>query len=304
VSAGGYPRVAAIAIAAAAAFVMIACGGNRPTGPTPPPGGGGNQNPPANNQPVIESIAIRNARPRVPADFADVSDTIEASAQVKDDETPIAQLQFQWTATNGTFTGTGPTVTWTPDASAVTPVDVTITLRLVERYGHAGGPLNWEHTVSRTASIRLHHSARELGEMSRRFLIEFSKPQTNKDWQDIMRDFKAAACPRPSEIDAEKQQVIDHYMNFTMHEYRIGEPVVSLSFGGLCPPVQGDRLPADACVSAPTYWDSTDRRSGLRRVTTGIDHLTASYSTMDARWWLCSSRFESPNTFGHSIYWR
>jgi polyisoprenoid-binding protein YceI len=123
-----------LAVAVAAALIAAGCGGNGPSGPTPPPGGGNNQQPPANNQPVIESLAVRNARPRAPANFADVSDTIEVTAQVRDDETAAAQLQFQWSATNGTFSGTGATVTWTPDASAATPLDVTITLRVVERY--------------------------------------------------------------------------------------------------------------------------------------------------------------------------
>ena len=294
-------RVAALVFAVVAVCVAAACGSNGPMGPTPPPGGGGNQQPPANNQPVIESLTIRNARPRVPANFADVSDTIEVAAQVRDDETPAAQLQFQWSATNGTFTGAGATVTWTPDSSAVTPADVTITLRVVERYGHPGGALNWEHTVSRTTSTRLHHSVRELSEMSRRFLTEFSKPQTNRDWQDVMRDFKGSACPNPREVEDERDQVVRHYSNFTMHDYQIGEPSVGLNFGGVCS-YASQR--GDACIAVPTYWDSTDNRNGRRSVTRGIDHLSASYSTADARWWLCSSYFQGADTFGHSFYSR
>ena len=293
-------RAAFVALMSATSFAIAACGSNGPTGPTPPPGGGGNQQPPANNQPVIDSISVRDTRERVPAGFADVGDTIEVSAQVRDDETPVEQLQFQWSAPNGTFTGTGATVTWVPDASAVTPAETTITLQVIERYGHPGGALNWEHRVSRTASVRLHHSLREVGEMARAFLTEFSKPQTNKDWQNIMKDFKASACPDPAEVEDEKAQVIRHYTYFTMHEYRIGDATVGLDFGGRC--FQGKR--GDACASVPTYWDSTDGRNGRRSVTTGTDHLAAAYSTADGRWWLCSSNFQSASSFGHTFYSR
>ena len=298
---GSRLQAARVALATVAALAAVACGGNGPSGPTPPPGGGGNQTPPPNNPPVIESLSLRNARLRVPANFADVSDTIEVAAQVRDDETATAQLQFQWSATNGTFSGTGATVTWNPDASATTPADVTITLRLVERYGHPGGPLNWEHAVSRTASIRLHHSAREVGEIARRFLTEFSKPQTNKDWQDIMRDFKGSACPDAGEVEVERQDVIRHYTFFTMHEFRIENATVTVNFGGTCSyPPPGRR--GDACAAVPVFWDSTDSRDRSRRQTTGIDHLTAAYSSADRRWWLCSSYLQGTTLSGHSFY--
>jgi hypothetical protein len=283
-----------MALALLAASWLVGCGSSSPTGPTPPP----QTQPPANNQPVIESITLRNTRARAPENFADVSDPIDVSAQVRDDETPVAQLQFQWSASNGTFAGTGATVTWSPDAAAQTPAQATITLRVAERYGHPGGALNFEHAVTRTASIRLHHSAREVGEMSRRFLTEFSKPQTNRDLQDIMKDFNASACPQPGEVDAERRDVINHYTNFEMHDFEIGQPSVILDFGGVC----ALNVRGDACVGVPVFWDSTDKRDNTRGRTSGISRLTAAYSTSDSRWWLCSSRFQATTTLGHTFY--
>lgn len=286
-----------VALSTALVLPIAGCGGSSgPTGPTPPPP----QQPPANNQPVIESVTIRNTRARVPQNFADVSDTIEVSAVVRDDETAVSQLQFQWTATNGTFTGTGAAVTWKPDPSAATPADVSITLKVVERYGHPGGELNWEHSISRSAGTRLHHSAREVGDMSRRFLTEFSKPQTNKDLQDIMRDFNAAACPDAGEIEAERGDVTRHYTNFVMHDYEIGEAAVTLDFGGVC----ALNVRGDACAAIPVFWDSSDSRTGERRQTSGTSRISASYSSSDGRWWLCSSRFQAASTFGHGFYSR
>jgi hypothetical protein len=154
--------------------------------------------------------------------------------------------------------------------------------------------------VSRTASVRLHHSVREVGEMSRRFLTEFSKPQSNKDWQDIMRDFKGSACPDSREIDSERSDVVNHYTNFVMHAYEIGDASVTLNFGGVC----AFNLPGDACVSVPIFWDSTDRRTNTRGQTRGTGRLTAAYSRSDSRWWLCSSRFQETSTRGHAFYLR
>ena len=136
--------------------------------------------------------------------------------------------------------------------------------------------------------------------MSRRFLTEFSQPQTNKDWQDIMRDFKAAACPDPREVDAERNDVVNHYTNFVMHTYEIGAASVTLDFGGVC--ALGVR--GDACVAAPVFWDSTDTRTNRRGQARGTGRITSAYSAADGRWWLCSSRFEPTSTFGHSFYSR
>ena len=295
------PRAIVRALSAVAIAATLGCGSNGPTGPTPGrPGGGGTLQPPANNQPTIESLTLRNPRPRAPVNFADVSDAIEVTAQVRDDETPVSQLELRWTATNGTFTGSGLSVAWNPDATAPTPVDVTITLNVTEKYGHPGGAQNWEHVVSRGQSIRLHHSVREAGEMSRRFLTEFSKPQTNRDWQDVMRDFSASACPNPAEVEAERSDVVNHYTNFFMHGYEIGEASVTLDFGGTC--ALGVR--GDACIAVPVFWDSTDNRTGVRGQTRGTGRLTAAYSTTHGRWWLCSSRFQPASTFGHSFYSR
>ena len=68
---------------------------------------------------------------------------------------------------------------------------------------------------------------KEVGDMSERFLTEFSKPQSNKSWQDIMRDFKASACPDPREVDGERDDVIRHYSNFFMNSYQISAAQVT-----------------------------------------------------------------------------
>jgi hypothetical protein len=280
------------------------CGGSN-IGPTPPPGGnggngggGGNPNPPANSQPVIESIAVQGSRPRQPANFADLGEVIAVSAKVRDAETPVDQLVYAWTATAGSFSGTGANVTWQAPATApvavegLTPATVTLTLTITEKFGHPGGPLSFEQSVWNTVNVALHDSAKEVGDMSRQFLLDFS--DTNiKDANYIMRNFgSAATCPEPGEVDSEREDVIRNFTFFRMQNFNIGAPSVTVNFGGTCP-VRGRR--GDACALIPVFWDSIDTRNNTRTPTAGTDIIAAAYSPKDVRWFLCASNYDGRN---------
>lgn len=283
------------------AMVLAACGGGSPTQPIPPP----KVEPPANIAPAIDSITVQGRRPRQPARFADVRETVDVTATVRDPETSLDELTYQWTATAGTFTGIGRVVSWTaPDASpdaATTPAKVTLTLKVIENYGHPGQPKNFSQEVSSTVDVGLHDSVKEVAAMSGRFLTEFSKPQSNQNWQDIMRDFKASACPQSGDVDAERIDVVNHYTNFVMHVFAVGVPRVTVNFGAGC--AFRNRL-GDACAVVPVSWDSTDKRDGSRRQTIGLDHIAAAYSPGDNRWWLCASDLQPAGSVGHSFYSR
>jgi hypothetical protein len=277
-------------------LTLLAGCGDSPVTPGPigqPPSGGG-QNPPANSVPTIESITVRGTRPNQPPSFADVSESVDVSAVVRDEETAPDQLQYLWTSSFGSFSGTGARVSWQAPPDVQAPTLVTLTLEVIERYG-----TTFEHRVTRTASVAVHDSVREVGDMARQFLIDFSTTSL-QDWRAVMRNFKESACPSSREYEDERDQVENHYTNFRMHDYIVGVASVSRNFGGSC--YAG--LRGDACVSVPVMWDSTDIRTNDRRMTSGIDHLTAAYSTADSRWWLCSSRFEGASTFGHRFYIR
>jgi hypothetical protein len=260
------------------------------------PGGFTYRTPPPNVAPTITSITALGNRLRQPANFAELNDSLVVTAAVIDPETAADQLEYQWGASLGTISGNGRTVTWQAPASAeTTPVQVTITLRVVERYGEGG---IFHQEASGTRTVRLHDSVREIGAMAQRFLTEFSKPQTNRDVNDIMRDFKAAACPVPSEVEAERDQVVQHYTNYFMQSYQIGTPSVQVNFGGTC----YGPLPGDACIAVLVRWNSIYTPTNRPEPTSGIDHLTAAYASTDSRWWLCSSRYEQTGTAGHAFY--
>jgi len=284
------------------------CGGSN-IGPTPPPGGGnsgnggggGNPNPPANNKPVIESITVQGTRPRQPANFADLGESIPVSAKVRDDETAVEQLVYTWTATAGTFTGTGASVTWQAPATApaavegLTPATMTITLTITEKFGHPGQPLSFEHSVSSTADVALHDSAKEVGDMSRQFLLDFS--DTNiKDANYIMRNFGSRSfCPEPGEVDSEFEDVIRNFTFQRITNFGIGQAATTVNFEGRCP-VFNSR--GDACAVVPVFWDSINVVTGNRTFSSGNDIIAASYSKTEKRWWLCASRYQIFSVIG------
>ena len=77
-------------------------------------------------------------------------------------------------------------------------------------------------------------SAGEVRRMAEQFLVDFS--DTNiKDWQFIMRNFNAAACPIPPDVENEKQDVIRHYTEFQMISSRVGDGKVAVNFHSFCP---------------------------------------------------------------------
>ncbi len=84
---------------------------------------------------------------------------------------------YQWSATAGTFSGSGRNVTWTAPDAATTPGIVTITLKVVENYGHPGQAKIFAHDVSGTQTISLHDSVKEVGDMARQFLDRLLAPR-------------------------------------------------------------------------------------------------------------------------------
>lgn len=278
-----------------ACLIVAGCGGS-PVKPAPPLNGGGDQQLPANNAPVIESIGIQGFRPREPGNFADPGESIGVVATVHDEETPPDRLTYEWSATAGAFSGAGASTTWTAPAVVTRPTDVGITVKVVERYGPSSAP-EQRHEVTGTAAVSLHDSIKEVGEMSRQFLLEFSDSRM-RDIAYIMRNFSRTRCPEPREVDDETEQVAGNRINFWIWNFRIGMPAVTVDFGGRCP-FRGKM--GDACAVVPSYWDSTDLRDGTRGGIDGNDIIAAAYAPQDSRWWLCASDYNGKPVFGATL---
>ena len=84
-------------------LALAGCGGGDGGSPIGPGPGPGPQPGPANQPPVIDGVAVSTQR--VEADTE-----VTVTATVRDVETPVEALRFDWTADAGTFAGTGPTV--------------------------------------------------------------------------------------------------------------------------------------------------------------------------------------------------
>ena len=94
------PIYLAALFAIVAAVVLAACSGPTPTTPTPPP----TQQPaPQNALPRSTAITAQGRRTRQPARFADLRETLDVAAAVRDSETSVDELVYQWSATAGTF---------------------------------------------------------------------------------------------------------------------------------------------------------------------------------------------------------
>jgi len=296
------PRLLRLVAALTAAVVLGSCGGPG-TQPSPPSGGGngGQQQPPQNNPPVINAIAIQGLRPGQPSGFADVSESISVTASVQDDETAIDQLQYTWSAPAGTFTGTGKSVTWQAPATAATPVDVPITLVVTERYGNSSGS-TFEHTVTKIATVSLHNSTREVGDMARQFLVEFSDSNI-KDVTSVMRNFSDATPACHSGKVAETNDVSDNRVNYHIDQFSVGQASVTTRFGGICP---NRNRRGDACALVDVDWRSTrltddpatGAKKGDKEHVAGVDQVTAIYIPDQKKWGLCESDFIGHLAFG------
>jgi len=296
------PSLLRLVAALTAAVVLGSCGGPG-TQPSPPSGGGngGQQQPPQNNPPVINAIAIQGLRPGQPSGFADVSESISVTASVQDDETAIDQLQYTWSAPAGTFTGTGKSVTWQAPATAATPVDVPITLVVTERYGNSSGS-TFEHTVTKIATVSLHNSTREVGDMARQFLVEFSDSNI-KDVTSVMRNFSDATPACHSGKVAETNDVSDNRVNYHIDQFSVGQASVTTRFGGICP---NRNRHGDACALVDVDWRSTrltddpatGAKKGDKEHVAGVDQVTAIYIPDQKKWGLCESDFIGHLAFG------
>jgi hypothetical protein len=281
-----------IAFAIAGSLCLAACGST----PTVPSGGGNNSGggsgggsvtPPANALPVIDSFTVQGTRSsKEPANFADLSEAVPVSAAVHDDDTLAAQLEYQWSATAGTFSGTGASVTWTAPASATTtPVDVTITLKVVDHFGFPGQTPAFTQSVSGTTTLSLHDTVTEVGTMARQFLLDFS--DSNVPVDTVMRNFDMS-CQLAQD---ERDQVVFNRASFHIEKWTIGPATVTVPFGNAICPVPGRFQRGDACSAVPSHWESTIFSNRHYQIADGIDYVSAYYHSDVKSWKLCDSEF-------------
>ncbi|MEN3340129.1 MAG: hypothetical protein V7647_3805 [Acidobacteriota bacterium] len=273
---------AACVSAALAGMLIVSCGGS-PNGPgtvTPPP-----TTPPPNVPPVIDSIGVQGRGSKEPANFSDLGETVDVIATVHDAETPVEELQYTWTADVGAFDGTGAKVTWRAPDAATTPAAATLSLKVTEKYGYPGAAKIYQQDVTSSAVVSLHNSRKEVGDMARQFLLDFSDSNI-RDIGSIMRNFIPGCYGTKDETD----QVTENRRRYRILESQVGEPQTSVNFGGVCP---YKARKGDACTAVPVYWNSTDLDNhGATGAVTGTDWVASFYMPDKQRWGLCDSSFD------------
>jgi hypothetical protein len=228
-----------------------------------------------NTAPIVKSIVAQGKRLREPANFADYGETIAVTAVVEDTQTPIAQLNYQWVACGGTFTGTGAQVQWT--APAVVGPPSTCLVELVVSDGSRVG--------TGSVAVRLHDSANEVANLALLFLEEFA--DSTIPAATTVRNFSDTCRGKADELS----DVTTNRETVRINSHTYGAPSTTVAFGGLC---KGKA--SDACVVTTVEWNSTVKLTGAIDISKGVSTISGIYR--DSRWWLCDSLYDGKSSLG------
>lgn len=272
---------------------MAACGGPGMS-PSPNPGGGQPPPPPVTNTPPqIKSVTASATR-------AEVGTPITVTALVEDLETPVADLTYTWTAETGTFSGTGPVVTWVAGGEARTPGDVVLTLTVTERF--TSGSLSGENKVASTTTVRLNNSPRELAELSLRFLGDFADSRVSPE--KCVAEFSDSCSGKKEEL----RDVADNRHDFLILSSTLRHTGVNL------PPARTTATVHTFCAFTSRVIAKDPRSEGCRNNPSACKFDSVQSVQGDCwttnvyengRWWLCTSRFTSSGTltaFGQAFF--
>ena len=263
--------------AASALGVLSACEVAPQPAPLPPA-------PPApgpsvvHTPPVIRAVTVAVTR-------AEVEQDVAVTAVVEDAETPVEALTFVWTADAGVITGTGPSVTWRLAKEAVvTPLDVTISLRVVEKFTESNAQgVTVARELSATAAaapFRVHDSAAEVSRIAIAFLVD-KFGNSNVPPGACLIDFSDACSGKAAEL----QDIVNNRQTFVILAAEARVTNVS---------IDASRTHASV-VAACTFQDRTIS-TGKLGTSRGDCLLTAIYE--NGRWWLCTSNFSATSGSG------
>jgi hypothetical protein len=273
------------ALAAACGVVLLAgvltsgCGGSS-SSPTPVSQSSSSRPPssglPVNVAPVIESIKPSSDRVEVDAE-------ITLTAEVRDQETPIEQLKFDWQADAGSFSGDGAVVKWRAPKDIKTPADFELRLAVTEIYDspNGAGVRSQNVTTGSVPGIRVHNSNKELEDLSIQFLTDFA--HSNVSASTCVRDF-TDSCKGKSD---ERGDIEANRAHFDILNYSLTTKSVVVASSS----VSANMVVACSFTSRVKACDPGDKTCVIGDVGTarGDCILTGKYE--NRRWWLCDSHF-------------
>jgi hypothetical protein len=220
----------------------------------------------------FHAVSIPNTPPRIASltassGRAEVDGTIQLTAVVQDDETPVDQLTLDWSALAGSFSGSGTQVTWRAPIGASTPAAYDLTLTVTE---HRGGS---DTRVSASRKVQVNDSPKEVGDLAKGFLDDFS--DSNKPASYCVRNFSDNCRSGRNE---EYDQISDNRAQWQILSSNIGSPRVSLN-----------SKRDFANITVPCGWTSKRKSDGVVLSGHGDCTLTAVYDQPD--WHLCESHY-------------
>ena len=245
---------------------LVGCGSDSPNPVQPPPP------PPAQNlAPVVRSVNVEQAR-------VEVDTAIRIEASVEDAETPVDGLQYEWTATAGTFAGEGRQVTWRAPSDIPEPLNVTFNLTVVENVNRNGVVDTNRTTFSATDAVRVHDSEEELEHLAETFLRDFIDDSVSPS--RCVRNFSDSCSGKQSELE-DVQTVRSLFSMLPSSSYSIRSILID-------PPWER------AHISARCEFVSQAKVSGLVDSARGTCLLVAIYE--EDEWRLCESHFSGTTT--------
>ena len=256
-------------VAMLTALLAAGCGGSSPTSPrdvpAPPP-------PVVNNTPpVIDSITASQSR-------VEVDSAVTLTATVRDAETPVSQLRFDWRADVGTITGEGTAVTWRAPHEIAAPADVVVRLTVTETLANGGLQVS---VNGASPSIRVHDSPKELGVLAMTFLGDFANSSVSPT--TCIRDFSDSCRGKAEEktdIEANREHFAILNSSLLLRNVRVSSNGLSADVTVQC------SFTSRIVKCAP---GSAGCAVGAVGTVAGNCALTGVYE--QNRWWLCTSSF-------------
>jgi hypothetical protein len=237
-----------------------------------------------NAPPVIQAINVGNR--------AEAGSEIEVSATVQDQEATTATLAFEWTATGGSFAGTGASVRWSaPNASTPTAYDLSLTV--IERYSVAlpgGGDETRENRSTGRATVHVNDSSREVTSLATTFVDDFLHSERTPEF--CVRNF-SDSCPGKRQELSDIQQNRARFVNNPTAS-SMGPASITFFDTSNTPRTAVPASQATyAELTASCRFAATDKATGQPGVAVGTCLLTNVYENF--QWRLCDSRFLAPN---------
>lgn len=237
-----------------AALVASACSVQSPASP--------DAQPVVPDAPAVKAIEVSNSH-------AELADRISVTADVSDEVTPVDALEYRWSATGGSFIGSGRSVTWTMPQGSATGGDITFAVTV------SRPPRGRAVTLVASKLVHVQNSVADISSIVYDFLVTYFG-NSNVGADAAVIDFIDSRPDCPSGKAEERSDVQFNRDHYTFISSRIRILSVELNDA---------RTAAD--VEAFCAFESREKSTGISGTAYGICTLTALY--VQGRWWLCES---------------